>query len=106
MMDGFDNDYSDSDDGKTNQDDGEANLLSCKACGAEFDIGAKGSSRLKELCSKCHSSAIQSLLDDEKESNPPTPPAHVSGVADKGVGDVDEANSSKVFTTSHSIIYH
>jgi hypothetical protein len=79
MMDGFDNDYSDSDDCKTN--DGEETLHMCKECGAEFDFSAKGVSRLKELCSKCHGSAIDFLLADG--IGPYTATAHASGVAEK-----------------------
>jgi hypothetical protein len=100
-MDGFDNNYSDSDDGKECGDD----MLSCKECGAEFNIGAKGVSRLKELCSKCHSSAINILLGDDNGSAPITTPAHDSGLTEKGAGDVNAEMLPKVFPSSPSIIY-
>lgn len=106
-MDGFDNNYGDSDDEREFSEDGKSNLLSCKACGAEFDGGAKGVSRLKELCSKCHSSAIESLLDDEIESLTTPAPPDVSGVVDERAGVVGKAILPKVYTTSHTIIiYH
>jgi hypothetical protein len=62
--DGYDNYYSDS----VEDFDDEEKRLSCKKCGDEFDVGAKGASRLKELCSKCHSVAIDYLLAGENES--------------------------------------
>jgi hypothetical protein len=51
-----------------------------KECGAEFDISAKGVSRLKELCSKCHGIAIDYLLADG--IGPLTATAYASGVAE------------------------
>ena len=101
MMDGFDNNYSDSDECKTN--DGEETLHMCKECGAEFDFNAKGVSRLKELCSKCHGSAIDYLLADG--NGPLTATAHASGVAEKVAGEVNkEILPLTVFTTSHTIV--
>jgi hypothetical protein len=39
-------------------------VLSCKECGAEFNVGVKGASLLKKLCSKCRI-VIDNLLDDD-----------------------------------------
>jgi hypothetical protein len=108
MMDGFDNNYSDSDDekGKDNPECDNAELLSCKACGTEFDIGAKGVSRLKELCSTCHSSAVVLLLDDESVTASTQLPTNVSKVVEEEVEDANTPILPKVLTTSHTIKYH
>jgi hypothetical protein len=64
LDDGYDNSFSfdESDDGDMTKDVGQCDALTCKKCAKEFLLGTKGSSELKELCSKCHSEQINDLL--------------------------------------------
>ena len=65
-MDGFDNYYSDSDDGKTNLDDGEVKQICWAARNAAPNLMLVSRVRLdwKKLCSRCRI-AIDNLLDND-----------------------------------------
>ncbi len=75
--------------------DGNSDLLICKKCGAEFNVGTKGASKLKELCSRCHSSAISMLLDDASQS---VTSDHVAGIGEDG--EHTNVLTPQVFTNS------
>jgi hypothetical protein len=82
--DGYDNDiYNDDDNDDDANNDGidhvkksgadpnrqeDAESLRCKKCDIDFVVGTKGSSELKELCSKCHA-AIRNILNECNTEN-------------------------------------
>jgi hypothetical protein len=78
--DGYDNDIYNDDDNDDDANNGvkksgadpnrqdDAESLRCKKCDIDFVVGTKGSSELKELCSKCHA-AIRNILNECNTEN-------------------------------------